>query len=76
MKEKHRIVVGSRVRMIDGCVGTVAFIGPVHYTRGEFMGVVLDLPVGKNNGYLQGVRYFECDLNHGMMARRLELKAI
>jgi len=76
MKEKRRVVVGSRVRMIGGGVGKVAFVGPVHYTRGEFVGVVLDLPVGKNNGYLQGVRYFECDLNHGMMARRLELKVI
>lgn len=66
MKEKRRVVVGSRVRMIGGSVGKVAFIGPVHYTRGEFVGVVLDLPVGKNNGYL----------DHGMMVRRLELKVI
>tara|TARA_B110000211_G_scaffold214448_1_gene255886 strand:+ start:262 stop:1206 length:945 start_codon:yes stop_codon:yes gene_type:complete len=76
MKEKHRVVVGSRVRMIGGCVGKVAFIGPVHYARGEFVGIVLDLRLGKNNGYLAGVRYFECDLDHGMMARRAELTVI
>ena len=30
--------------------GSVAFIGPVHYADGIFVGVVLDNPVGKNDG--------------------------
>ena len=31
-------------------VGVVAFVGNVHYAQGEFVGVIMDEPVGKNNG--------------------------
>jgi dynactin complex subunit len=31
-------------------VGVVAYVGAVHYSQGEFIGVIMDEPVGKNNG--------------------------
>lgn len=30
--------------------GTIAYVGNVDYSPGEFIGVILDEPVGKNNG--------------------------
>jgi hypothetical protein len=30
--------------------GTIAYVGSVDYAPGEFIGVILDQPVGKNNG--------------------------
>lgn len=50
-------------------VGTVAFIGPVHWTLGLWLGVKFDEPIGKNDGSVKGVRYFDCEPNHGSFVK-------
>ncbi len=63
------IRVGSRVRTEFGDEGTVRFIGSVHFRGGEWAGVELDRPKGKNDGEVMGARYFACDANHGLFTR-------
>ena len=45
--------------------GVVAFIGETKFAPGDWAGVVLDDSVGKNDGSVQGVRYFQTELNKG-----------
>lgn len=51
---------GSRIRYA-GAVGTVRYLGPVHNTPGNWLGVEWDDPKrGKHDGVKDGKRYFSC----------------
>ncbi|KAK9456122.1 hypothetical protein V1511DRAFT_496608 [Dipodascopsis uninucleata] len=53
--------VGDTVYVPGGMQGVIMYIGPVHGRGGEFAGVDLigdDMARGKNNGTVDGVRYF------------------
>ncbi|VDM71376.1 unnamed protein product, partial [Strongylus vulgaris] len=54
--------------------GRVAFCGDVQFADGEWVGVILDEPRGKNNGTVQGVQYFTCEPNYGLFIRPTQLK--
>lgn len=41
----------------------------MHYAKGEFLGVQLSEPLGKNDGHVKGVAYFDCPAQHGLMVR-------
>ena len=58
------------------CVGTVKFLGGVHYAKGDWCGVVLGEAKGKNNGTIKGQTYFECDANCGMLVRPNECERV
>ncbi len=51
----------------------VRFFGSVHYAPGDWLGVELEAPMGKNNGTIKGVEYFKCPSQHGMMVRPSEV---
>ncbi|KAK1936962.1 CAP-Gly domain-containing linker protein 1 [Phytophthora citrophthora] len=65
--------IGSRVCIRGKHAGVVMFTGCVHYAKGEFVGIALSSPVGKNDGSIKGVRYFECLPSHGLMVRPNEV---
>lgn len=65
----HDFVVGNRVLVGGDRPGVIAFLGTTLFSRGEWAGVILDEPLGKNNGVVQGVQYFQCEPNHGVFAR-------
>lgn len=44
--------------------------------QGEWVGVELDEPLGKNSGTIKGVAYFECQNNHGVMVRPCEVSLL
>ena len=67
---------GGRVLVRETMPGRVHFIGEVHYAKGEWCGVELDEPLGKNNGTIKGVSYFSCEHQHGIMVRPAECTAI
>lgn len=55
-----RYTIGSRLSF-DGALCTVRYIGPVHGTKGEWLGVEWDEPDrGKHSGAHNGVKYFQC----------------
>lgn len=49
--------------------GQIAYIGETQFASGEWAGVVLDNPEGKNDGSVQGVRYFQCEPKKGVFSR-------
>ena len=62
---------GNRVSLSDGSRGHVRYIGAVDFARGEWVGVEIDYPIGRNAGAVDGVRYFHCTANEGLS---IELK--
>ena len=49
--------------------GTVRYIGPVDFADGVWLGLELKAGVGKNDGSVQGRRYFSAKTNHGLLVR-------
>ncbi len=63
--------VGKRVRYYSSAdkkhkYGTLRFIGETEFSSGIWCGVELNNNSGKNNGTYKGIRYFTCDVNHGV----------
>jgi len=46
--------------------GTLRYLGEPEFSEGLWCGVVLDVPQGKNNGSIHGIRYFTCEPNCGV----------
>jgi hypothetical protein len=67
------LAVGDRVLTEFGDEGHVRFIGETAFRPGVWVGVALLRPKGKNDGTVQGVRYFECPPDHGLFARAQKL---
>ncbi|XP_026122232.1 dynactin subunit 1a isoform X3 [Carassius auratus] len=69
------VKVGSLVEVIGkGQRGTVAYIGATLFASGKWVGVILDEPKGKNDGTVQGKRYFTCEENHGIFVRQSQIQ--
>lgn len=61
--------VGQKVELQDGRIARVHFIGNALFAAGEWLGVELEDASGKNDGSVQGQRYFDCKPGHGMFVR-------
>uniref|UniRef100_A0A5F8HC84 CAP-Gly domain containing linker protein 2 n=1 Tax=Monodelphis domestica TaxID=13616 RepID=A0A5F8HC84_MONDO len=66
-------VVGERVWVNGVKPGVVQYLGETQFAPGQWAGVVLDDPVGKNDGSVGGVRYFECQPLQGIFTRPSKL---
>ncbi|PNY26634.1 Dynactin [Tolypocladium capitatum] len=60
---------GQTVQLSDGRKGTVRFAGQTHFQVGEWVGVELEDKTGKNDGSVQGERYFDCPMGYGMFVK-------
>ncbi|KAH0836809.1 CAP Gly-rich domain-containing protein [Lanmaoa asiatica] len=50
--------------------GTVRFVGQTTFAMaGVWVGIEYDEPIGRNDGSVQGERYFTCRPNHGVFVR-------
>ncbi|KAG5857951.1 hypothetical protein ANANG_G00024870 [Anguilla anguilla] len=62
------IQIGDRVVIAGQKVGILRFCGSTDFAGGQWAGVELDDPEGKNNGSVAGVQYFSCRPKHGIFA--------
>ncbi|NWR47336.1 CLIP4 protein, partial [Regulus satrapa] len=60
--------LGDRVVIAGQKVGTLRFCGTTEFASGQWAGVELDEPEGKNNGTVGKVQYFKCAPKHGIFA--------
>ncbi|XP_062852078.1 dynactin subunit 1 isoform X2 [Trichomycterus rosablanca] len=71
------VKVGSLVEVIGkGHRGIVAYIGTTLFASGKWVGVILEEPKGKNDGTVQGKRYFTCVENHGIFVRQSQIQLV
>ena len=70
---KSSVEIGDRVWVGGTKAGVVVFMGPTQFAAGEWVGVELDAAVGKNDGSVNGVRYFTCTPLHGVFAKAAKL---
>lgn len=60
------ITIGKRVLMNDKRIGIVRFIGETQFASGVFVGIELEKKLGKNDGSVNGIRYFDCRPQYGI----------
>ncbi|XP_068188278.1 CAP-Gly domain-containing linker protein 2 isoform X2 [Antennarius striatus] len=60
--------VGDRVLVGGSKMGVIRYIGETDFAKGEWCGVELDEPLGKNDGAVAGTRYFQCLPKFGLFA--------
>ncbi|OAA59451.1 dynactin [Cordyceps fumosorosea ARSEF 2679] len=60
---------GQIVQLNDGRKATVRFAGQTSFQVGEWIGVELEDKTGKNDGSVQGQRYFDCPMGYGMFVK-------
>uniref|UniRef100_A0A672NSM0 CAP-Gly domain-containing protein n=1 Tax=Sinocyclocheilus grahami TaxID=75366 RepID=A0A672NSM0_SINGR len=65
--------LGDRVWVNGNKPGVVQFLGETQFAPGQWAGIVLDEPIGKNDGSVSGVRYFQCDALQGIFTRPSKL---
>jgi len=64
------VEVGDRISVIrTGVTGVVRHVGETHFASGVWVGIELDEPSGKNDGSVQGQRYFTCEHLWGIFLR-------
>ncbi|XP_074600612.1 CAP-Gly domain-containing linker protein 4-like [Brevipalpus obovatus] len=61
--------VEDRVILADKRCGIVRYVGDTQFASGTWYGIELSKPIGRNDGSVNGVRYFECKPNHGLFVQ-------
>ncbi|KAL3081045.1 hypothetical protein niasHT_037513 [Heterodera trifolii] len=74
-QSSETFAVGETVKVGER-TGRVAFVGRTQFQPGEWVGLILDTPDGKNNGSVNGIKYFECNERHGLFCRPSKLVKI
>ncbi|ORX54872.1 hypothetical protein BCR36DRAFT_581750 [Piromyces finnis] len=67
--------IGQRVET-SGTFGIIRFIGATQFASGNWIGIELEKPVGKNNGSINGVEYFSCKPLYGVFVRPAMVKIL
>lgn len=69
--------IGQKVRINDTDVeGIIRYVGETRFAPGSWIGVELNSHDGKNDGSVQGERYFDCDMGKGMFLRPASLTIV
>ncbi|XP_026551412.1 CAP-Gly domain-containing linker protein 4 isoform X1 [Pseudonaja textilis] len=66
--ESLGLKLGDRVVIAGQKIGILRFCGMTEFASGQWAGIELDEPDGKNNGTVGKVQYFKCAPKHGIFA--------
>jgi dynactin 1 len=65
--------LGTIVTTVYG-KGVVRFRGSTSFSQGRWVGVELYEKLGKNDGSVQGVKYFTCQMHYGIFVKPAAIK--
>lgn len=74
--EQDNFQVGNQVLVGNKMMGVVRFVGHTHFSPGLWVGVEIGVPKGRNDGSIDGQRYFTCDPQYGLFAPPHKLTVI
>ncbi|KAJ3312148.1 hypothetical protein HDV04_003402 [Boothiomyces sp. JEL0838] len=75
MGKEAEVEKGENVVILsNGLTGTVRFKGTTNFAAGNWIGIELDEPAGKNDGSIMDTRYFECASGHGIFVRPSQIQ--
>lgn len=69
------LAVGTVVETVAGR-GIVKFCGSTHFQVGKWVGIELLEKKGKNDGSVQGQKYFDCKPGYGIFVKRSQVQII
>ncbi|XP_063620432.1 CAP-Gly domain-containing linker protein 2 isoform X3 [Cydia splendana] len=72
-EDTDSFIIGERVWVGGTKPGQIAYIGETQFAPGDWAGIVLDDAIGKNDGSVAGVRYFQCSEKRGVFSRLTRL---
>ncbi|KAF5269688.1 hypothetical protein FQA39_LY08611 [Lamprigera yunnana] len=72
-EDTDSFIIGEKVWVAGTKPGQIAYIGETQFAPGEWAGIVLDSPIGKNDGSVGGTRYFQCEPKRGVFSRLTRL---
>ncbi|XP_048509340.1 CAP-Gly domain-containing linker protein 2 isoform X4 [Athalia rosae] len=72
-EDTDSFIIGDRVWVGGTKPGLIAYIGETQFAPGDWAGIVLDDPIGKNDGSVAGSRYFQCGPKRGVFSRLTRL---
>ena len=68
-----KVCIHDKVEISKKRIGVVAFVGFTYFALEPMYGIILDKPLGKNNGTVKGRQYFICKKNHGIFVPRSKI---
>ena len=71
LREGTRVTVAGKDKTLHG---VVRFFGGTSFASGEWVGVELDTPDGRNDGSKNGTAYFSCEADHGIFVRKSQVR--
>ncbi|KAL3268090.1 hypothetical protein HHI36_007217 [Cryptolaemus montrouzieri] len=75
-EDTDSFIIGQRVWVGGTKPGTIAFIGETQFAPGEWAGVALEEAIGKNDGSVAGIKYFQCEPKKGVFSRLTRLTRV
>jgi len=75
-QRSRSLEIGATVLVRNYGPGTVRFNGETHFAPGIFIGVELDQPFGKHDGFYDGKRYFHARPKTGVFVRERRLGTV
>eukprot|EP01084_Bolivina_argentea_P017482 32655_1 len=76
-QEEQEVVmeIGDYVKLQNGTIGRIRFIGNTDFAKGEIIGLEMDIwDSDAHNGTKNGKRYYQCKQGHGLWTRRQKIK--
>lgn len=68
--------LGTIVTTVQGLKGVVRFRGTTSFSPGKWIGIELYEKNGKNDGAVQGVKYFNCQMGYGIFVKPSTIKDV